>query len=117
MECLRCCQKLIYYLSFIGSVSLFIALCQIQSENISDISDTSTLVSLSVNLRSFGRDAYRPVEIEPPPSEGYLHNFCFDFEFNSCLVEMVEVAEIFSDDVIYHPYKVNLSVFRLCKDF
>jgi hypothetical protein len=27
----------------------------------------------------------------------YLHNFCLDFELDLCLVEMVELVEVFSD--------------------
>jgi hypothetical protein len=40
---------------------------------------------------------YSTVVIRPPPPEGFLRRFCVDFEFNSSLVEMVEVMEILSD--------------------
>ncbi len=38
------------------------------------------------------------VKILPPPLTKYLYQFRLDFEFNSCLVEMVEVVEVFSDN-------------------
>jgi hypothetical protein len=55
----------------------------------------STLADLSVNLTSYFGGIYIMVEIIPPVLTEYLRHFYDEFEFNSCLVEMVEVSEIF----------------------
>ena len=54
----------------------------------------SALGGLSVNLNSAGGGTCVVLEILPPLLMEHLHHLCSDLEFNSCLVEMVEVLEV-----------------------
>jgi hypothetical protein len=66
-----------------------------KTENTSTISTTSTLIDLSMNLRSLGGDNSPVVEIILPLLMEYLQRFCPDFEPDLCSLEMMEVVEIF----------------------
>jgi hypothetical protein len=78
---------------------MFITILTRYTENTSDISTTSTLASLSVVLQVLWGDTLPIVEIIPHHLKEYLHRYChhfvLDFEFDLCLVEIVEVVEIF----------------------
>lgn len=76
------CQRYLRLFSQLYSSVEFVTLLSSYTRKIPpEISATSTLASLSMDLRYFGGDTCLGVEIIPPLSDWYLHHFMPDFEF------------------------------------